>query len=296
MTLGPLAASDDIEKITQNILTGSKAYGVFPTPVDKIVAYSELTISQGVDLGQVEPSFFDASRHFFGKVTRKVLGIIDFKEKTIYLDHTQKTPRKNFIKLHEVGHGVMPWQKKLLGCKDDEETILPDECKVELEREASFFASASLFQLDRFNEEAAKLPLSIRSARALGQKFGGSVQATLRRYVERSPKRCALLVFHKTEKTGPFPAKVRNYFESQAFTKAFGGLTWPDECGHEFEFVKDIQRGRKDHDGGQIAVTTSSLEQVTLQYHFFNSSYNVFVLFFPAGEKIASRVKILSRV
>jgi hypothetical protein len=219
--------------------------------------------------------------------------MIDIREKTIYLDHSQKPKRKNFIKLHEIGHGVLPWQRDLFGCQDDEDTIVP-EVKDLFERQASYFASASLFQLERFDEEAAKLPLSIPSARALGQKFGGSVQATLRRYVERSSKRCALLVFHKPVKNGSVYARVRNYFESPSFAEAFGGLTWPDECGLEYEFVKDMQRNRRDHQEGQIAVTTGALELLTLHYHFFDSTFNIFVLLLPPGETNASRVKIVT--
>ena len=294
MILEPLDSAQEIEKIANNILIGSKALGVFPTPIDKIITYTELSLAHGIDLSEVEPSFFAKGQYFFGKISRKVLGMIDFREKTIYLDHSQPEHRKNFVKLHEVGHGAIPWQNELLGCQDDEQTIIP-EIKEKFEREASFFASASLFQLDRFDEEAAKLPLSIRSARVLAGKFGGSGQASIRRYVERSRKRCAVLVFHKTSKSGPFPAVVRNYFESPSFTQAFGGLVWPDTCGFEYEFVKDIQRGRRDHETGQIAVTTRSMEMVTLQYHFYNSTHNVFVLFLPSGEKNASRVTILPR-
>jgi hypothetical protein len=225
-------------------------------------------------------------------VTRKVLGIIDLRSKIIYLDDSQQPKRKNFVKLHEVGHDALPWQSKLLGCQDDETTIVA-EVKELYEREASVFASDCLFQLERFDEEAAKLPLGLPSARTVGNKFGGSVQATLRRYVERSPKRCALLVLHRPALDQPFRAKVRNYFESPSFEQEFGRLSWPDECGLEYQFVRDIQWKRRDHQEGQIGVPTTNLKYLTLQYHFFDNSYNVFVFLFPPGEKIVSRVTII---
>ncbi len=89
-------------------------------------------------------------------------------------------------------------------------------------------------------------------------------------------------------------AEVQNYFESPSFTEAFGGLTWPDKCGFEYTFVKDMQFKRKDHQDGQIAVTTESNEILTLNYHFFDNTFNVFVMLFPLGEKNKSRVKIVS--
>jgi hypothetical protein len=287
----PLDSAEEIERIARNLLVEAKAFGAFPTPVDRIIRQAELSIAQGIDLSKVDAGFFVKSAHFFGRVSRKVLGLIDFREKTIYLDETQQEKRKNFVTLHEVGHGVLPWQSRLLGCKDDETTIVA-EVKELYEREASIFASGALFQLERFDEEITKLPLSIRSARALGNKFGGSVQAALRRYVERSPRRCALLVLNRPATDQPFRTKLRNYFESPSFSKAFGGLAWPNECGLEYQFVKDVLYKRRDHEEGQIGVTTRSLDYVTLQYHFFDNSYNIFVFLFPPGERIASRVTI----
>lgn len=288
-----LDSVQDIEKIARNLLVEAKALGHFPTPVDRIIRCAELSIENGVDLSQVNAGFFLKSANFFGRISRKVLGIIDFRAKTIYLDESQQPKRKNFVKLHEVGHAVLPWQSELLGCKDDETTIVADVNEL-YEREASIFASDSLFQLDRFDEEAAKLELGIRSARTVGNKFGGSAQAALRRYVQRSPRRCSLLVLHRPAPGGPFRVKVRNYFESLSFQKAFGGLTWPDHCGVEYPFVQDIQRKRRDHRDGQIGITTTTLDYVTLQYHFFDNGYNVFVFLFPPGEKNRSRVQVVS--
>lgn len=292
MILPLLASADDIEKIARNILIGARAFGKFPTPVDDLIAYSDLSLAKGIDLSEVEPSLITAGRMFAGKVSRKVLGIFDFRDKTIYIDHSLRESRKSFVKLHETGHGVISWQKDLMGCLDDEDTVAP-EIKEEFEREASFFASAGLFQLERFDEEAGKLPLSLRSARALGEKFGGSAQSAIRRYVERSPKRCALLVLNPLERNGGIHARVRNYFESESFAKAFGGLTWPEKCGWEYQFVKEMQFKRKEHVKGLLTTTTAALETVSLEYHFFDSTYNVFVFLFPAGEKNTSRITIL---
>lgn len=294
MSVEPVDGAGDIDKLVRSILIDSRAWGKFPTPVDDIVAYTELSLAQGIDLSKVEPSFFDMSREFIGRINRKVLGIFDFRQKIIYLDQSQRISRQNFIKLHETGHGVIPCQRDLLGFIDDEDTLSAD-VKALFEQQASYFASGGLFQLERFDEEAAKLPLSIHSARILATKFGGSVQAALRRYVERSPKRCALLVLHKPTTKTNVRVSVRNFFESASFTAVFGGLIWPPECGIEYPFVVDITRNRRDHQDGQVTVTTSTNEAITLQYHFFNNTFNIFVLLFPAGEKISSRVKIIER-
>ena len=291
MTLEPLASADEIEKIARNILVGARAMGKFPTRIDEIVAFVELSLEKGVDLSEADPGFFAFTKNFIGRVSRKVLGILDYREKVIHLDESQPGPRKSFIKVHEVGHFVLPWQADIRGCIDDKKTIDPDFDEI-CEREASFFASAALFQVDRFDEEAAKLPLILPSGRVLAKQFGGSAQAALRRYVERSPKRCALLVFNRPISNGSFTAQIRDYFESVPFTKAFGGLDWPQVCGLEFPFVQEMKRRRRDHQEGQIAVMTKSMELLTLSYHYFDNSYNIFVLLLPPGEKNKSRVTI----
>jgi len=182
-----------------------------------------------------------------------------------------------------------------LGRADDEWTLDLD-FKEELEREASFFASATLFQTERFRAEAAKLPLSINSPRALAQKFGGSSHAAIRRYVESSNKRCAVLVLNPPVKNGHFGVGIRNYFQSVSFTSAFGELAWPDgECGLNYPFVNDIKRHRRLHEDGQIALMVGNSEWITFTYHFFNNGYNTFVLFLPVGEMNRSRTTIIEK-
>jgi hypothetical protein len=226
-----------------------------------------------------------------------VLGLIDFRHRRIYLDQTVSANRQNFIKLHEVGHGVLPWQRKLReGYGDDEFTLTP-EINDHFEREANHFASAALFQLDHFEHEMMRLPLAFNAVRALAEKFGASIQATARRYVEKCPKRCALLVLHPpADDSEWFPIAVRNCFESPSFLAEFGQLAIPPVCDLRFRFVQDIRHKRRMHEEGNVTLATERISALKLDYHFFNNSYNSFVFLFPHGETIASRVTILERV
>jgi len=291
----PLDSAAEIDKIARNLLLVSKAWGRFPTPVDEMVRVAELQIEHGIDLGAVDPGFFTEKFHFLSRALSKAIGLIDFRQKIIYLDHKQPESRKSFIKLHEVGHKALTWQSGLLGFMDDDTTLDPT-VKDQFEREASYFASCALFQSERFDEEVAKLPLSIKSAQALAQMFGGSNHAAIRRYVERSKKRCALLVLNKPEVNGHYHVKIRDYFQSASFTADFGEITWPNgQCGLEYVFVQEIKRGRKLHEDGQVALVTGTGETVTFTYHFFNSGYNAFIFLLPVGEMIKSRVIIVPK-
>lgn len=290
----PLDSGPDVEKIVRNVLLSSKSWGKFPTPIEEIVRYTDLQIEKGVDLSKIEPGFFTKSIASFNRMKEKAKGMIDFKTRVVYLDQSQKEPRKNFITLHEVGHQAIGWQQQLKVHMDDDESLDPDTEEI-FEREASFFASAALFQLEIFDDETRKLPLSIKSPMHLGQKFGGSNHAAIRRYVERSHKRCAVLVLKKPEEGGPFCVRIRDYFQSDAFTKEFGTIDWGSEpLGFRWGFVRDIQRKRRMHEDGQIAISCQA-GVVTFAYHFFNNGHNTFILILPVGESIKSKTVILTK-
>jgi hypothetical protein len=288
-----LESAAEVEHVVRNLLRESKAMGVFPTPIDSIASYSNLVIDRQIDLRNIEAGFIPRNLEHLRAAMSKILGIIDRRQRRIYLDDSLPAPRKAFVKLHEIGHGVLPWQAINAEYSDDEKTISPDVTEV-FEREANHFASAALFQLDRFDEELNRLPLSFSSIRALSQKFGASVHATARRYVERCPKRCALLVFDRpAPPTDLFPMPVRNCFESLSFTSAFGRLGVPKICDSRHPFVLDIKRGRRAHETGVATIPTDHVPSLMLDYHYFNNTYNTFVLLLPPGETIRSRVQII---
>ncbi len=280
----------DIENVSFDILKQSKSLGVFPTPVDKIVEFCELKVDRETCLSKIPNNYLSKFSETLKSALRKVRGAIDTREKIIRLDLTQPIGRQKFVQLHETGHNALPWQRKTFEYYDDDDTLSPD-VKIAFEAEANFFASGTLFQLDRFDEEASQLELTIRSPLALSKQFGGSIHATLRRYVERSPKRCALLVI---EKEGLLNFKVRSYFQSPTFTTEFGTLKWPERLGPDQAFIADCSLSRKMKVDGQFLYKGENGD-ITFQYHFFNNSFNYFVMVLPFGEKIKSKVKLVVR-
>lgn len=289
----PPDTAKELDTIAYNLLKGAKALGVYPTPIDRIVAEAELSIDHGVDLSRIEPSFLRRFGAGFSRTMKKFLGICDIRQKVIYLDHSQKESRNNFIILHETVHGVSPWQRDLLAAMDDEQSLDPDVKEI-FEREANYGASSLLFQLNHFDDEAAKLPLTIKSPHALAQKFGSSAHAAIRRYVQRSAKRCAVLVLHPPEKNGQYGARPRNYFQSESFTAEFGQISWPEFCAWDFPFVVDLKFKRRLHETGKILLLTAN-GSIEFEYHFFNSTFNAFIFMLPKGEHIRSRVRIVER-
>jgi hypothetical protein len=283
----------DIEKISYEILKGSKSLDIFPTPIDNVVSYANLVINQGIDLSKIHPDYLSKATDVLKRVLGKLQGVLDRREKVIMLDLTQGKSKQNFVKLHEVGHEVLPWQQKCFDVLEDDDESLDNDVREEFEAEANFFASVTLFQGDRFISEMDKLGLGMESSIQLSKLFGSSIHAALRRYVEYSKNRCALFVLEN--RTG-FGATLRDKFQSPNFTKTFGELSIPVALDYfSWPFIRDYCGSRRFKTDGIIKLLTQNGE-VDFQYHFFNNTYNAFVFLFPIGEKKRTRTKIIVTV
>ncbi len=297
-----IESQNDVESISLDILKQSKALDIFPTPIEKIVNYAELSVNTRIDLSKVDQSFLtrlkeesSASIKVLQSGLSKVRGIFDRREKTIYVDLSQNTGRQGFVKLHEIGHGVLPWQNDFALAFDNNET-LQAAYEDEFEAEANYFASITLFQHDRFLKELKSLPLGINSAMALSKKFGSSVHSALRNYVTKSHKRCALLVLTPIKNpSGKISiCEKRNLFYSESFKSDIGELDLPDEFGFKWSFMRDfIMFKKRFNDKGKITLDTMQEETLDAKYHYFNNGFNIFVLIFPYGEVIKSRTKVI---
>ncbi|WP_412464912.1 ImmA/IrrE family metallo-endopeptidase [Flavobacterium mekongense] len=283
----------DIDQISIDILRQSKALDVFPTPVDKIVHFSDLIFHDEIDIRKLDVNILSKFSAGFSDFWGKIRGFLDRRDKIIYIDPSQLASRKNFVKLHECGHQVLSWQKEILQHLDDDQTLSP-HTKEEFEREANYFSSITLFQHDRFTNELEKHDLSLKAGMALGKKFGGSSHAALRRMVELSKKRCALLVLDKIVdlKMNDALCNKKDIFQSKSFTDEFGDLDLPNEFGYKWDFARDFIFKKRFHENGEITLKTKNGD-INFKYHFFDNSYNAFVFLFPEGETQKSRIKVI---
>jgi len=292
----------EIDKISYELLRSSKALDVFPTPVNTILNYSDFVLDNNIDLRNVEHSFFDnlmqkslQKYNTLQSGLSKVWAMFDRREKTIYLDASleKNIGKKNFVQLHEIGHGVLGWQNEMMLCLDDYETLSP-ETEEQFEEEANYFASSTLFQQDRFIAEAEKLKLGLSSVMKLKQTFGASVHSTFRNYVLKSNNRCALLVLTpiNDSKGNGALCETRNLFYSQSFLKEIGELELPNEFGFKWNFIRDY-KFTKFSENGDITLNSKDGEILDCNYHFFNNTYNSFVFIFPRGEKNKARTKVV---
>jgi hypothetical protein len=74
MTKSKIDSAKDIDNIAFDILKGSKAFGVFPTPVDKIIRYAELKVTEKRDLSVIPKNYIGKSTERLKRALRKVRG------------------------------------------------------------------------------------------------------------------------------------------------------------------------------------------------------------------------------
>ena len=96
------------------------AYGVFPTPVDSIMAVAKV---KEVMEDVLSESFIAKMRAKAGKALKsaisKVQGIFHASASLVYLDQGLLLVKKTFIRLHESAHGFLPWQRPLYAVVED---------------------------------------------------------------------------------------------------------------------------------------------------------------------------------
>ena len=269
----------------KDLLLKANAFGHLPTPIDRIVESAKLFVNNEISL-DANTNIFARFSDKVGKTARpqlhglkKILGILYVPSGEIYLDHTQHEKRKAFIKLHETGHGFLPHQKRMFEYMEDGHQELDPEIEDLFEREANNFAVELLFQLDKFEKIAADYQISIQTPIELSEKFGSSIYAGIRRYVNTHFAPLALAVYDK-------PAEDRKYYlrrmpmYSDSFVKMFGQLSFPNPCDNSNCFGSllgaklrtDCYCGLKDLNGHTHETNI----------HIFSNSYENFVILIPA--------------
>jgi hypothetical protein len=88
-----------------------------------------------------------------------------------------------------------------------------------------------LFQLDTFAEEADGKPFEIFTPVNLSKKYGASIYASVRQYVSKNHRTCAVLILNPPEPVVGlgFRSTLRRVVASKTFLEQFSTCRWPDE-------------------------------------------------------------------
>ena len=211
-------------------LEAADAIGVLPTPIDVIVEAAKHSVYSGEDIDEgFIRSIGRRSAGLLKQALSKVWGVLDVGGRIMHLDKLVPPAKAGFLKIHELAHGLLVWQKDVYAVTADcEKTLLPEVADA-FDRQANEFASEVIFQLEHFTEEASDHPFGIRTPLKLSRTYGASVYSTLRRYVTTNGRACAVVVLEPPVfKPGDgFTAEVRRVVYSERFRAVFGCIEIP---------------------------------------------------------------------
>lgn len=194
--------------------------------------------------------------------------------------------RKIFSILHEIGHFVLPGH------------VIPSEARIEdssasfgyskklstREREANQFAADCLFQLDGFDRQVVNVVLNWTNIQLYADRYMASYEATARRWVERTIKECALIVFNPVLKTSLASADLEIFYTitSKSFReKYFYSLTPGQKLSHDslaYKVFNHLEEAEQPEE--RLAVSIGDTPQ-QFRMRLFSNSYRMFGLLTP---------------
>jgi IrrE N-terminal-like domain len=280
-----LPSTEQINAAAERLLKVAAANGVLPTPVDKLLDAANLR--QGDDDVFDEETLARAPRAIREKIRglgllKKVRAALGRNERLVYLNPAvENAGRRNFIALHEVGHDILEWQRDLVYIDDD--MTLSWSTRTRFEREANQAAAELLFQRDLFASIASDYRISIATVIEMAQMFGGSIQASLRRYVETHRHAVAGVVCEISPvSTEPLAFRRNEAMCSREWMQEFESpAQWPARLDVKlFSFLEVARRAGREGIplAGEFQWPTLRSEQKRLRFEIFSNSYRLLVL------------------
>lgn len=136
-----LPEEDYVTHHARVLLSHAEVGQKLPTPVDDLVECAGLVVSHDAALDEDYAEYFGAreryrdalgasSRATLESALRKTLGLFDPTDNVVYLDRAVSPQKQKFLKLHEAGHKMLPWQLGTYMFLDNEATLAPDVKKL----------------------------------------------------------------------------------------------------------------------------------------------------------------------
>ena len=278
-----LPSGSDITLCVKWLLHAADAGDRLPTPVNDIVAAAGLTRTDDIVLS---PSMISRApkkmRPLLRSARRKILGVLDRRERVIQIKSARTAGRERFVTCHEVAHDIFPWQADLAVVGDNRQSLSPNVTAM-FEREANQGAAEILFQQDLLRRMARDYPISISTPLELAVLFGSSIHATFRRWVEGlDAVACGLVL-------DPNLTENRRSRYEQIFTPQ-----WQQQIGRQsfpltmtttqYPFVSEELRE------GTFHTTSQDGTSVELRYETYTTGYRQFTLLWsPTRQSFIAR-------
>ena len=284
----------------ERALREAGALGVFPTPVDRIMAVAKVeevkedVLNSGFITGL--RSTVEQAGGALKRAINKVMGLFHASAGLVFLDQTLVAVKKRFFRLHEAGHGFLPWQRPMYALVEDCDKALDEEAAALFDREANVFAAEVLFQLDHFRDVAEGEKFSIWTPVKLAKTFDASIYACVRQYVSKNHRACAVVVLNMPElvEGDGFRAKLRRAIQSDRFTATFGTYAWQSVYTPDDEIGRLVPvNGYKSSGKRALVLTDQNGDRHECVAESFTQTHQVFILIHAVRTLAAPRPALI---
>ncbi|HAJ21134.1 MAG TPA: hypothetical protein DCL95_13950 [Rhodospirillaceae bacterium] len=280
-----------IRQEAERALRDSGAIDVLPTPTEAIMRVAKISEVREDVLDTSAITDYRKHAGGFGDVLRraisKVLGLIHAPSGLICLDKSLIEVKKRFVGFHEAAHGFLPWQRAMYSYVEDGEQELDPESAELFDKEANVFAAEILFQLDTFVNMSNDANFGLKTPINLARKFNASLYASIRQYVSKNHRSCAVLVLYMPERISGgqgYSAKLRRRVQSPSFTELFGACLNTEQFTSTGPIGSAIPLGRKRFTSPQtIVLKDINGEDHECMIEGFTNTHQVFILFHDLG-------------
>lgn len=203
--------------------------------------------------------------------------------------------QRRFKTLHEVTHDILPWQEDVAYADDG--MTLSWSTRIKFEQEANQGGAELLFQRELFETMAADYEIGFPAIVELSERFGSSIHAAFRRYVETHKRRVGGVVLDKSPcQADPLGYKRREAVGSASWTDRYDNpADWPKVlCGQPYRFVNDIELLTSfAHPTPTMSYPDLDGEPTQIRVELFSNSYSVFVLLWGPRRERFKRKRII---
>jgi len=204
--------------------------------------------------------------------------------------------QRDYKRLHEVGHHILPSQRKL-AYADDNRT-LSWTINTRFEQAANQAAAELFFQRELFRRIATDYQIGIAAIVELSELFGASIHATFRRYVETHRSAMAGIVLDPSPvRRVPLTYHRREAVHSPEWARRFAApRSWPSHLHvADYAFLAAADQTPVCASSPRLEIAWPALngERPTLLVESFSNSYRLFVLLWRSRHEVLKRRRTL---
>lgn len=273
-------SAETLSDLAEKLVRRGGASGVLPTPIDELIAASELGLPEDPTphIASFLAGLKDAAKGTFLSAMQKIRGIADLRERAIYVAPDVKPARAKWVKAHELAHQVIPWHHVDTGYRDDDVSLSQD-AQEKFDQEANFFAGEVIFQGQRFQRMARDFTPSFPAVFKLADDHGASRHATLWRYIEDHDEQVAAVTYWPSQyafDAAGYPVLRRwKVVASPSFIAKCGDIDIPAELLSPHEWAQARVSGGVQ--SGEVALSVAG-SSTAFRWESWWNSYALFVM------------------